>query len=107
MQAVDPEFLDSTPAGSSRRIRTTLKNVIVNGTIIFIKHIERIAFIGDKDANKQLYRLDVLTPSPAFIGPERKDRCVAGSNRKNSSELNAPLCLQLFDSDGETEEVEV
>ena len=107
MQNVDPEFLESTPAGSSRRVRTTLKNVIVSSVIIFIKHIEWIAFIGDKDANKQLYRLDALTPSPAFIGPERKDLCIMGSNCKNSGELNTPLYIQLVDSDGETEDVEL
>ena len=107
MQNVDPEFLESTPVGTSHRVRTTLKNVIINGVIIFIKHIKRIAFIGDKDANKQLYRLDALTPSPAFVGIERKDLCIIGSNRKNSGELNNPLHLQLFDSDEEIENVEL
>jgi hypothetical protein len=107
MQNIDPIFLESTPNGSTRRVRTTLKNVIVNGIIIFIKHIERVDFIGDKDVNRQLYRLDALTPSPAFVGPERRDPCIIGSNHQNPEEWSTPLQLQLFDSDGETEDIEL
>jgi hypothetical protein len=107
LQYVDLEFLDSIPDGSSRRVRTMLKNVIVNGVLIFIKHIERVDYVGDKEVSKQLYRLDALTPSPAFIGPERKDLSIMGLTRQGSDDLNTPLHLQLFDSDGEIEDVEL
>jgi hypothetical protein len=107
LQYVNLEFLDSIPAGSSRRVRTMLKNVVISGVLLFIKHIERVDFIGDKEVNRQLYRLDALTPSPMFVGPERKDLSTMGLMRQTSDRFSSPLLLQLVDSDGEVEDVEL
>ena len=107
LQNVDPTFLDSRPVGSHRRVRTTLKNVVVNGIIIFVKHFERVDFIGDTEVDIQLYRLDALTPSPAFVGPELKEPHIPGSKRQKLEAPLAPMHLQLFDSDGEPEDIEL
>lgn len=106
-QNIDPAFLDVIPAGSRYRIRTSLKNVILNGIIVYIKHFERIDFILEKEADIQLYYLDVLTPAPAFVGPEKTEIHIPGSKKRKVNTFHAPVHVQLVDSDGEMEDIEL
>ena len=106
-QNVDPAFLDTVPTGSRYHIWTSLKNVILNGIIVYIKHFERIEFILEKEADMQLYFLDVLTPAPVFVGLEKPQTHIPGSKRQKASTFYTPLNIQLVDSDGEVEDVEL
>ena len=106
-QNIDPTFLDTVPAGSRYRIWTTLKNVILNGMIVYIKHFERVDFILEKEADMQLYFLDALTPALAFIGLEKPQMHIPGSKRRKANTFHTPLNIQLVNSDGETEDVEL
>jgi hypothetical protein len=107
-QNIDHAFLDTIPTGSRYRIRTTLKNVILNGIIVYIKHFEHIDFIREKEADTQLYHLDVLTPAPAFVGPEKTETHIPGSKRKKKVNVfHAPVHIQLVDSEGEMEDIEL
>lgn len=103
---IDPTFLDTIPAGSRYRVRTVLKNVILNGIIIFIKHFERIDFVSEKEADMQLYSLDVLTPVSAFIGPEKTEIYIPGSKKRKVHTFQS-VRVQLVGSDGEMEDVEL
>ena len=86
-------------------MKTMLKNVIINGVIIFVKHLEQIEFVSEKDAETQLYLLDALTPAPAFVGPEKPDKHIPGSKRLKIDNSHKPIQIQLVDSDGETEDI--
>jgi hypothetical protein len=107
LQYVDPSFLEATPRGSHYRVRTMLKNVVINGVIIFVKHLEHIEFVLEKDAELQLYHLDMLTPAPAFVGPERPQTHIPGNKRRKTERSHNPLHIQLVDSDGELEDVDL
>jgi hypothetical protein len=106
-QNIDLTFLDAIPAGSRYRIRTSLKNVILNGIIVYIKHFERIDFTLEKEADMQLYYLDVLTPAPVFVGPEKTETHIPGSKKQKVNTFHAPVHIQLVDSDGEMEDIEL
>jgi hypothetical protein len=104
---IDPVFFDTIPDGCRHRIRTTLKNVILNGVIIYIKHLEGTDFILEKEADAQLYFLDALTPAPAFIGLEKPEINIPGSKRHKVGLFRMPSHVELVDSDGEIECVEI
>ena len=75
--------------------------------LIYIKHFEHVEFVLEKDAERQLYYLDALTPAPAFVGPEKPDLHILGSKRQKTNTFYMPLNIQLVDSDGEIEDVEL
>ena len=55
---------------------------------------------------KQLYRLEMLTPMPQFIGPVLR-KTTARSSKKQKDEADEPFAFDIFYSDGEEEAIVV
>jgi hypothetical protein len=101
--SVDSEFLDKRPSGSRWTIRTALKNVIVSAVIIVIQHLEGVAYHTEKALQKHIYRLDILTPAPQFVGPVCRKSIK--QNPKEKDAIDEPSTIEIFYSDGEEDEV--
>ena len=81
-------------------VRMALKNVVVNGMVIWMKHVACEGFRLKEDALRAIHSLDTLTPAPAFAFPLSM-LAASTSHRKRKTKGHQTMSIQIIGSDGE------